>query len=135
MSLPEQIRNWLTIGLQQPKKQFSEMFYYDKKDNEFFSILASDYFMFDDNLNVAKNMTTTYSAQNTETLKDRIGRIENNDNSIIPIPRFGNANDVEFIADQIESFLNLNSIDIRKTKIWEPEGSTITINLKGRDKL
>lgn len=78
-SRQEQIYNWLTTGLQQPSDRFSEIFYYDKRDNEFFSILVTDYFMFDENLNIAKDTTTTYTKENLETLIDRIRRIENKD--------------------------------------------------------
>lgn len=134
MTKQEQIYNWLTTGLQQPADRFSEIFYYDKKDNEFFSILVTDYFIFDENLNVAENMITNYSKENLETLIDRIRRIESKDFSIISLQRLGNSANVdntEFISYQVESFLNLNSINIETATIWEVEESgTITIDLK-----
>ncbi len=68
MTKEEQIYNWLSIGFQQPADQLSEIFYYDKRDNEFFSVFVTDYFMFDENLNVAENTTTTYTKENLETL-------------------------------------------------------------------
>ncbi len=43
--------------------------------------------MFDDNFEVAKNTTTTYSQQNQNSLVSRIQRIENDDNEIIEIPK------------------------------------------------
>jgi hypothetical protein len=135
----EQIYNWLTTGLQQPADRLSEIFYYDKKDNEFFSILVTDYFMFDQNLNVAENTTTTYSKENLKTLIDRIRRIENKDVSIISLPRLGNSqntSDTEFISLQTDSFLNLNSINIETATIWEVEESgTIIIDLKNEKEL
>jgi hypothetical protein len=134
MTRQEQIYNWLTTGLQQPADRFSEIFYYDKRDNEFFSILVTDYFMFDENLNIAKDITTTYSKENLETLIDRIRRIENKDVAIISLPRLSNSPntaDTKFISQQTESFLNLNSINIETATIWEVEESgTITIDLK-----
>jgi len=134
MNRQEQIYNWLTTGLQQPSDRFSEIFYYDKRDNEFFSILVTDYFMFDENLNIAKDTTTTYTKENLETLIDRIRRIENKDVTIISLPRVGNSPntaDTEFISQQTDSFLNLNSINIETATIWEVEESgTITIDLK-----
>jgi hypothetical protein len=134
MSRQEQIYNWLTTGLKQPSDRFSEIFYYDKRDNEFFSILVTDYFMFDENLNIAKDTTTTYTKENLETLIDRIRRIENKDVTIISLPRLGNSPntaDTEFIYQQTDSFLNLNSINIETATIWEVEDSgTITIDLK-----
>lgn len=134
MTKQEQIYNWLTIGLQQPADRLSEIFYYDKRDKEFFSILVTDYFMFDENLNVAKDTTTSYTKENLDILIDRIRRIENKDVSIISLPRLGNSvnhDNTEFISQQVESFLNLNSINIETATIWEvKESGTITIDLK-----
>jgi len=83
MTKQEQIYNWLIIGLQQSTEQFSEMFYYDKRDEQFFSIPLTDYFMFDENLNIAKDIKTTYIKDTFEILVDRIRRIETKDTSII----------------------------------------------------
>jgi len=134
MTKQEQIYNWLTIGLQQPADRLSEIFYYDKRDKEFFSILVTDYFMFDENFNVAKDTTTTYTKENLDIIIDRIRRIENKDVAIISLPRFGNSvnvDNLEFISQQTESFLNLNSINIETATIWEvEENGTITIDLK-----
>lgn len=134
MTKQEQIYNWLTAGLHQPTDRLSEIFYYDKRDKEFFSILVTDYLMFDENLNIAKDTTANYTKENLEILIDRIRRIENKDVSIISLPRLGNstnANNTEFISQQAESFLNLNAINIETATIWEVEKSgTITITLK-----
>jgi hypothetical protein len=92
MSKQEQIYNWLTTGLQQPSERLSEIFYYDKRDNQFFSIFVTDYFIFDENLNVAKATTTNYTKENLEILIDRIRRIENKDAAIISLPRLNLAN-------------------------------------------
>lgn len=134
MSRQEQIYNWLTTGLQQPANRLSEIFYYDKRDNEFFSVLVTDYFMFDENLNVAKDTTTSYSKENLESLIDKIRRIENKDDTIISLPRLGNSKTTEFISQQVDSFLNLNSINIETATIWEvEENGTITIDLKNEN--
>ena len=134
MPRQEQIYNWLTTGLQQPADRVSEIFYYDKRDHEFFSILVSDYFMFDESFNFAKGTTTSYSKENLEILIDRMRRIENKDVTIISLPRLGNSQnavDANFISQQVALFLNLNSINIEIAKIWEVEESgTITIDLK-----
>jgi hypothetical protein len=134
MTKQEQIYNWLTTGFGQPDDRLSEIFYFDKRDNEFFSVLVTDYFLFDENLNVAKDTTTSYSNEKLECLVDRIRRIENKDASIISLPRLGNSKistDTELITLQINSFLNLNSINIETTTIWEVEQTgTITIEIK-----
>jgi len=134
MSRREQIYNWLITGLQQPTDLLSKIFYYDKRDNEFFSILVTDYFMFDEEMNISKGVTSSYTIQNLETLIDRIRRIEEKDFTIISLPRFGNLTnvaDTNFISNQAHSFLILNSINIENATIWEIEESLmITINLK-----
>ena len=130
----EQIYNWLTTGLQQSSERLSEIFYYDKRDNQFFSIFVTDYFIFDENLNVAKATTTNYTKEDLEILIDRIRRIENKDVAIISLPRLGNSANVdnpELIDQQAENFLLLNSINIETATIWEvEENGTITIDLK-----
>ncbi len=121
MSRREQIYNWLTTVLQQPADRLSEIFYYDKRDNEFFSILVTDYFIFDKNLNVTENKVTTYTKENLETLIDRIRRIENKDVKIFFLPWMGispNTADTKFISKQTYNFLNLNSIKIETATIW-----------------
>ena len=93
--------------------------------------------MFDKNLNVAKDTTTNYTNNNLEILVNRIKRIENRDVTIISLPRLGNsvnADNTEFIYQQTENFLKLNSIDIQTVKIWEvEENGTITIDLKSEN--
>ena len=136
MTKQEQIYNWLMIGLQQPFDRLSEIFYYDKRDNEFFSILVVDYLMLDENLNIAKDTTTSYTEKTLEVLIDRIKRIEKKETTIISLPRFGNSQEVldkPFISQQVDSFLTHNSINIQAATIWEVEESgTITIDLKNK---
>ena len=87
MTHPTYILNWLKIGLEQSTGSLTENFYYDKRDNEFFSIMAVDYFMLDEDLNISNDVTTSYSKIQENSLIDRIQRIENNDPDIISIPR------------------------------------------------
>lgn len=127
------VENWLKIGFNQPAERFSEIFYFDKRDNEFFSILVSDYFLFNENLEIDENVTSNYSERILIVLTDRVNRIENNDKSIVALPRFGNLNGEsdKNISEEINKFLNLNSIDIDQTSIWEvDETGTVTIDLR-----
>ena len=87
MTPSKQILNWLTIGFEQPTGNLTENFYYDMRDNEFFSIMVVDYFMLDEEMNIASNVTTNYSKTQENSLVNRIKRIENKDSSIISIPR------------------------------------------------
>ncbi|MBT2564419.1 hypothetical protein J7E50_19720 [Pedobacter sp. ISL-68] len=87
MISPTQILNWLAIGFEQPNGSLTEHFYYDKQNAEFFSILFTDYFILDEDLNLASNVTTNYSKQQENYIVSRIKRIEEDDPTIISIPR------------------------------------------------
>jgi hypothetical protein len=126
MTTQEQIYNWLVMGLQQSPVRFSEVFYYDKRDNQFFSILMTDYFLFEKNGDLAKEASSSYSENTLKLLTDRIRRI-NIDSSVIALPRLGN--DGDDYVQQAEAFLNLNAINIDESTIWEVEESGST-NIK-----
>jgi hypothetical protein len=120
MTTQEQIYNWLIAGLQQSPTKFSEVFYYDRRDNQFFSILMTDYFLFDKNGELASDIVANYSQNTLTLLTDRIRRI-NIDNTVIGIPRLG---DIEGdYLDQADTFLNPNSINIEASTIWDVEES------------
>ncbi len=129
MTNKETSLNWLTTGLQQPPNQLSELFYFDKRDEQFFSVLVTDYFLFDDELNLAKDAYSTYSKKSLDSLQDRIKRIESRDVDIVVIPRLGEIEEKE-IQKQISLFLQTNNIDLDTVTIWETEDNgTITINI------
>ncbi|WP_017496498.1 hypothetical protein [Flavobacterium sp. WG21] len=128
----EQIENWLRIGLSQPQDRLSEIFYFDRRDNQFFSILVADYFHFDKNYNIPKNAVSSYPESTLIVLADRMKRIENVDKSIITLSRTKKGEDStdEYLNRKMEAFLNLNSIDITTATIWEvDEIGSVTINL------
>lgn len=128
MTTQTQIQNWLIVGLQQSPLKFSEVFYYDKRDNQFFSILITDYLLFEKNGDLSKEATSTYSENTLKLLADRIRRI-NIDANIIALPRLGNTE--EDYLQQAERFLNLNSINTDESTIWEvEEGGPISIKIK-----
>jgi len=87
MTPSTEILNWLIIGFEQSTGSLTENFYYDKRESEFFSIMVNDYFMLDEEMNIASNVTTNYSKTQENSLIDRIKRIENKDSNIISIPR------------------------------------------------
>ena len=126
MTTQEQIYNWLVMGLQQSPVRFSEVFYYDKRDNQFFSILMTDYFLFEKNGDLAKEASSSYSENTLKLLTDRVRRI-NIDSSVIALPRLGS--DGDDYVQQAEAFLNLNAININESTIWEVEESG-SINIK-----
>lgn len=125
--MQEQIYNWLITGLQQSLLRFSEVFYYDKRDNQFFSILMTDYLLFEKNGDLSNDAISAYSENTLKLLADRIRRI-NIDTNIIALPRLGNAED-DYL-EQAERFLNLNFINIDESTIWEvEEGGSINIKI------
>jgi hypothetical protein len=127
MTIQEQIYNWLIIGLQQSPVRFSEVFYFDRRDKQFFSILVTDYFLFEADGELSTDATSTYSADTLKLLKDRIARI-NIDADVIALPRLGDTEDN--YLQQADSFLNLNVINIDEATIWEVEESgSITIKV------
>lgn len=129
-SYNEQIENWLNIGLSQSPDKISETFYFDKRDNHFFTILVSDYFLFDEGFEINKNTSSNYSDANLKLLIDRLKRIDEDANSIIDLPRFGELSDEELLS-KIDSFLNLNAINLESTSLWEIEESgDVTIDLR-----
>ncbi|MBF6652722.1 hypothetical protein HUE46_13760 [Flavobacterium columnare] len=132
-TLEERIYNWIKIGFQQPSERISELFYFDKRDNQFFSILITDYFHFDEDYNIPKNATSSYPENILKLLADRMMRIENDDKSIISLPRT-NKEEItsdEYLNKKIENFLNINSIDIKTATIWDIDTvGSVTINLK-----
>ena len=127
----KQIENWIKIGFTSSRDRIQEIFYFDKRDVQFFSILVTDYFLFNENFDVNEDTTASYSANTLVLLADRIKRIEHNDNTILALPRLGELEDEEQLQEKIDSFINLNAIDLEKTSIWEVEESgDITINIK-----
>lgn len=131
MSTKDEIYTWLTIAVQQPPDKFSEIFYYDKATREFFSILVTDYFLFDDNLDLAKNTTSGYPQSTLDLLQDRVRSIDRNDSRIIPLPRHGKIEHENSAFEIIAAFLNEHTINIDHATIWDPGSSgNITIDLR-----
>jgi len=124
MTLPTQIRNWLIIGFEQPLGSLNEHFYYDKKDNEFFSILFTDNLLLDKNLNLAKDVTTTYTTNQVSSLIDRIKRIELNDSEIITIDRVS-LEERKFLMQQfVDTINNPELIKILQQRIHNQDYKT-----------
>ncbi len=126
MTSQEQIHNWLVSAFNNGQEGFSEFFYYDRLDHEFFSILLMDYFMFDENFNIATNVTTSYSPANIKTLATRMKRISQHDPDILSIPL---ANSESQLQDQISTFLTAHAITEHTATIWLPEDVSIQISL------
>lgn len=108
----------MSIAIQQPIDDQLEMFYYDKTNNEFFSILILDLYLFDKKLNLIEDLSLYYSKGELKILKDRVKRIFNHKPSIVILPKYGIIDDLETKKQLIESFLTENKIDLSKSKIF-----------------
>ena len=72
MSENNQIIHWIMIGIQQELDDPSELFYYDKKEKQFFSILHIDYLLFDQKLNIIDDISLYYTKEELNILRKRI---------------------------------------------------------------
>jgi hypothetical protein len=128
----EQIYNWMTIGFSQPVESLNELFYYDRSDNQFFSVLFIDYFHFDEDFNIEKGITSGYPESILKKLAERMKRIENNSPDIIALERAkkGEILNHQILQEKINNFLKVNAIDIKTTTVWEIDTESIlTVNL------
>jgi hypothetical protein len=124
MTHPTQIRNWLTIGIEQPVGSINEDFYYDKKNNQFFSIVLTDQFMLDENLNLANDVTTTYTKNQENSIIGRLRRIEHNDPTIISIERIP-LDERKFVMQQfVDNLTNYDLTKILQQRIYNQDYRT-----------
>jgi hypothetical protein len=82
-----QIFNWLTTGFEQCTGNLTEMFYYDKIDSVFFSVVISDHFILNENMEIATDVITDYTPAQLKSVVDWMKRISDNDPNILAIPR------------------------------------------------
>jgi hypothetical protein len=175
MSTPYEIRTWLERAFCEPFGRINEAYYFDRRNNEFFSVFITDYFLTDPG-STEEFPNSPYSQEELATLSQRIDRLEDNSSFIISIPRltiqerkeimqlfidkqgFSQKNEIDAaIAGQnertafdfvgllpteqiekwqqfkfnqiqmkIETFCNLNHIDLDNTTLWTDEKMTST---------
>lgn len=112
------IKDWITVAIQQPSDDQLELFYYDKSNNEFFSIFILDHYLFDKKNNLIEGISIYYSTEELKILKDRFKRIFNRTSSIVVLPKYGIIDDFEIRDQLIESFLTENKINPNSSKIF-----------------
>lgn len=125
MNSESQILNWLMIGMSQSPNSLNEIFYFDKLHNEFFSILAIDYFMLDENFDVAENVSTSYSQSNENGVVDKIKRIESEDKHIILVPRLSKKERDDILTEFLQSINNPEEKERIENLYLKTEGRTI----------
>ncbi len=123
MTKRENFINWLVIGIRQEPDSLNEVFYYDKANNHFFSLLAMDFILLEQQVN------HSYTAEDVAIIRDKVSKIKAKEESIIPIPRLSKA-DREPVAMQdvkaekvAELFLDKHQIDVESCSFWFPQGA------------
>jgi len=117
MEEKDRIINWLNVAIAQSPTKLTESFYYDKLKQTFFSILAVDYFMFKDNLELDPSAESSYTDEQLKDVVSWIKRIEDEDDQIIRVPQLG-IQDQELKNIKINEFIDSNGIDINNSKFW-----------------
>lgn len=107
-----------------PVGLLSENFYYDKSNNEFFSTVFIDQFLLDENLEIAKDITTTYTDSQKSTLVDRLRRIELQDENIIYIARVPLEERKKIMQQFVDSLTNSTLIQILQKRIQNQDYRT-----------
>ncbi len=116
MSVSNQVREWLHIALTEQVDRINESYFFDRQDSEFYSVFITDYFLTDPN-SANDFPNSPYSKDEIAILSARMDRQENNDPSIVIIPRLT----VEERKEMLQTFLDqhlecetrlLNVVDI-----------------------
>jgi hypothetical protein len=127
--MSKQLIGWIEIGLMQEPEQGSEYFYFDKSHNHFFSVLSSDYLLFDSTFERVSHIPSEYTEISLIELQDKLKRFSTSDSTIVAIPRLGQT--IEDFPTEVNKFLAENSIDIESATLWIPESTgdgTFTMN-------
>jgi hypothetical protein len=96
-----EIRNWLERAFEEPVGRANETYYFDKKHNQFFSIFITDYFIIDEAPDTA--IDSPYNTTELNLLRDRINRTEQNDSSLLYVPRLNSKERKQILNEFIES--------------------------------
>lgn len=106
------VQDWLITAMEEPLGRINETYYYDRRANEFFSIFITDYFLLSGLYD--SPISSPYTPEELATLKDRAGRIESNESSILGIPRLTVIQRKQILKDFFESGkFNLDKANIQ----------------------
>lgn len=141
MNTENPIRNWLYIAFMEPENRLNESFYFDRRNNVFYSVFITDYWLTDPDSDL-ELLDAPYTSAELATLSERIDRQEDGSPFILSIPRLteedravlvGYAPEEQqaFVQGKIDSFCNLNGIDLTTCFLWTQKKLTAyTINIK-----
>jgi hypothetical protein len=91
---------WLQTAFTEHFDSINESYYYDKQNNEFFSVFITDYFLTDPN-STEQFADNSNSKAELQILRERIERVEQNHASILIIPRLTIADRKQMMHDFI----------------------------------
>ena len=92
------------VGISQHPNSLNESFYFDKKHDHFFSIHALDYFMLDEHLDLAIDITkTSYSEQEVTKIISLIQRIDRDDKDLLFVPRLSHNERIAALNDYLST--------------------------------
>lgn len=106
MNIPHEISSWLHIAFTEKPDQLMELYYYDKRDKQFYSIFITDYYLADPDRE-ADVENSPYTKEELALLCDRIDRQETGSSSILPLPRLT----IEERKNMMAQFLTTYHID------------------------
>jgi len=94
---------WLELAFTEQVDRLNESYYFDRRDNEFFSVFITDFFLTDPT-STDTYSDNPYSKTELEILAERINRLEQKDNSILNVPRLT----IDERKQMMEKFLENN---------------------------
>ena len=112
-----QLKNWIIFAIQQSQEDNSEKYYYDRKNQEFFSVMVIDLFLFDHKMNVINNISPYYTKDDLKSLKDRLRRIKAKKSSVIELPKYDLIQNPSEIEEKINLFLTENKINLKESTL------------------
>lgn len=114
---------WLELAFSEQVERINESFYFDKKDNEFFSVFITDYFLTDPS-SIEDYPDNPYSPKEINILAERIKRLELNDKLILSIPRLTVAERKEMMQEFILNRSYLSDISNLQKTVDSENGRT-----------
>jgi len=121
MTKEENLINWLIIGIRQEPSNMSELFYFDQSKNHFFSLIASDFMLLE------QQTEHGYNEADLKIVLDKLQKIKCESPEIIPIPRLSVSEREPETLQDIKAekiallFLSNHKIDVSSTGFWFPQ--------------
>lgn len=87
---------WLQFAFEEPVDRLNECYYFDRNNNEFFSVFITDYILTAGDGEITE---MPYSPEELATLKERLDRLEINDPDILMVRRLSSEERKEMMHD------------------------------------